>query len=121
MPSSASAPQPTIRTSQMLPIEIWTIVLELTIHVPRLLDTACTDVSFVQYSGLGSRLYNSEMAYCASKQQRLILQNVCSAWRVWADLRKNRYIVMTDKKIPLEAVLNAVRVPLLPRVPMVEI
>ena len=67
MPNPASAPQPPMRTSQIPPIEIWTIILELTIHVPRLLDTAC--VSFVQYSGLGS------------ERRRLILQNVCSAWR----------------------------------------
>jgi hypothetical protein len=45
----------------------------------------------------------------------LILRNVCSAWRGWADTRKNRYIVMTDTNIPFEVVLKAVRVPLLAR------
>ena len=116
MPGAANALQPTTRASQILPVEIWSIILELTIHVPRLLDTTCTDVSFAQYRGLGSR-YTSEEDYRASERQRLTLRNVCSAWRVWADSRKNRYIVTTDTGIPLEAVLSAVRVPLLARSP----
>jgi hypothetical protein len=74
-------------------------------------------VSFVQYSGLGGRLYNNEEAYRASERQRLILRNVCSAWRVWAASRKTRYMVMTDTGIPLEVILNAVRVPLLAGLP----
>ena len=116
MPVGASARtlQPTTRASQILPVEIWTIILDITIHVPRLLVTTCTDESFVQYRVLGNRAYDiDEEAYSASERQRFILRNVCSAWRAWADSRKNRYIVATDTGIPLEAVLSAVRVPLL--------
>ena len=112
---SARTLQPTTRASQIvLPVEIWTIILDMTIHVPRLFVTTCTDESFVQYRVLGNRVYDiDEEAYHASERQRLILRNVCSAWRVWADSRKNRYIVATDTGIPLEVVLSAVRVPLL--------
>jgi hypothetical protein len=117
MPSPAKSTQlttqPPSRTSQILPVEIWTIILELTIHVPRLFNTARTDLSFAQFRNLGNHLYYGEEAYRASERQRLILRNVCSAWRVWANSRENRYIVTTDTGIPLVAVLNAVRVPLL--------
>jgi hypothetical protein len=113
MSSSTSATRPTTRTLQILPVEIWTIILESTIHIPRLFDTTCTDVSFAQYKVLGSRLFDGEAAYRESECQRLILRNVCSAWRGWADSRKNRYIVTKDTDIPFEVVLKAVRVPLL--------
>ena len=58
------------------------------------------------------RFYYPEEAYYFSKRQRLILRNVCFAWRVWADSRKNRWINTTSKGIPSETVLNAVSVPL---------
>lgn len=89
------------------------MILEWTIHVPRLFDTACTDASFAQHIGL----YDNKVVYRASERQRLILRDVCSAWRVWADSRKNRYIVSTDTGVALETVLNAVRVPLLAKSP----
>ena len=117
MLSAANAPQPTTSASRILPVEIWTIILELTIHVPRLLDTTCTDVSFARYGRLGSIYMTSEEDYRVTECRRLTLRNVCSAWRLWADSRKNRYIVTTDAGIPLEAVLSAVRVPLLARSP----
>jgi hypothetical protein len=117
MPRFTRAAQSTTRTSGILPVEIWTTILDLTIHVPRLLDTTCTDSSFALYRGLGSSPYNDEKAYRTSERQRLILGAVCSAWRGWADARKHRYIVMTDAGVPPEAIPNAVRVPLLVRSP----
>ena len=103
----------------LLPVEIWTIILDLTIHVPRLFDTDCTNASFVQYQYLRHSPYgDDEGAYRASERQRLILRDVCSAWEAWADSRKSRYIASMGTGVPPEDVLNAVRVHLLARSPI---
>ena len=101
----------------LLPVEIWTIILDLTIHVPRLFDTDWTNLSFAQYKCMENSLYNDEEAYHASERQRLILRAVCSAWCAWADARKSRYIANMGTRTPFEDVQNAVRVPLLARSP----
>jgi hypothetical protein len=76
MSSSTKATRPTTRTLQILPVEIWTMILESTIHVPRLFDTTCTDVSFARYRVLGSKFLDGEAAYRESERQRLIMRNV---------------------------------------------
>src|SRR5258708_35928765 len=96
-----------------LAVEIWTIILDLVIHIPHLLDTSCTKESFFEFLGSIVEIYRPLQDWRASEKQRCLLAHVCRSWKKWADIRKDRYIQAQQSGVPHKTISHAERVPLL--------
>ena len=95
-----------------LPVEIWTTILDLVIHVQRLVETGCTKESFFEFFGPVDEIYCPLEDWKVSEKQRWLLARVCRSWKEWAESRRYRYIQMGQSGVPQSAVYNAKRVPL---------